>query len=83
MIAGEYLNDKKPTTNKFGRGEKRSSHCRNNRDSKMVYNLNCQSIIMCEVRQKLALIYDISNSNHLSKNNVDGGTKNVEKNEVI
>ena len=53
----------------------------------MVRDLNrhilVQAKIIGDLRKKLALIYDISNSNHLGKNNIDGRIKPMEEDNVI
>lgn len=64
------------------RRDERSRHRRNNMDSVMVCNLIRhilhQQKLICELRRKLALIYDIYNSNNFSENNVDSGTEHVD-----
>ena len=42
-----------------------------------------QSKIIGDLRKKLALIYDISNSNHLGEDNVDGCNKPLEEDNIV
>ena len=78
VVAREYSNEKK---------KRSSNHRRSNKDIVMVQDLNRhilhQSKIIGDLRKKLALIYDISNSNHLGENNIDGRIKTMEEDNVI